>query len=62
MSLHYTAEEEAVLAEYVDRQVECWRTVLRRIPRRSRPSAEKRLNLMRRKAGTLWTVPQGGAF
>lgn len=58
----YTREESEVLSQYVARQVDDWSHILARIPRRSRKSAEQRLNRMRRKAGTLWTIPQGGAF
>jgi hypothetical protein len=56
----YSPTEDAILRPYVYRPVMCWRAVLMNLPGRSHTSAEKRLTRLRRKAGTLWTIPGGG--
>ncbi len=56
MSRPYAPQEEAVLAEYVQRRVRSWNDVLARLDRRSRKAAEYKLTRMRRERGTLWRV------
>jgi len=58
----YSPAEDAVLSEYLHKQVRCWDSVVRRLDRRSRHSAEKRLGKLRRDAGSLWKIPPGGDF
>ena len=58
----YTEEEKAVLAEFVGRQVPSWPEVMRRLPSRSKTSAEAHLNLRRREQGTVWTIPTGRSY
>jgi hypothetical protein len=55
----YQPHEDAVLSEYVRAQVLCWEAVLAHLPGRSRRSASKRLQRLRGRAGTVWTVEQG---
>ncbi len=46
-----------ILSPYVDKRVPDWSALMARVDGLGRKAVEKRLNSMRREAGTLWKLP-----